>query len=133
MKCHYITLVHQRQCKSKCPCMLWTWFLSAVHVSQEPEASGEGLGGTYFFMNEAGRRAAIVKPCDEEPLAPNNPKVDTCVTRMCILACNVCTNALAWPPSYCIISASRPKQALEGSALTCRVTCNAGLCGEGVG
>ena len=42
--------------------------------AQEPEASSEGLGGTYFFMNEAGRRAAIVKPCDEEPLAPNNPK-----------------------------------------------------------
>ena len=42
---------------------------------QEPEASSEGLGGTYFFMNEAGRRAGIVKPCDEEPLAPNNPKV----------------------------------------------------------
>ncbi len=42
---------------------------------QEPEASSDGLGGTYFFMNEAGRRAAIVKPCDEEPMAPNNPKV----------------------------------------------------------
>ena len=41
---------------------------------QEPEASSEGLGGTYIFMDEAGRRAAIVKPCDEEPLAPNNPK-----------------------------------------------------------
>ena len=42
---------------------------------QEPEASLEGLGGTYFFMNEAGKRSAIVKPCDEEPLAPCNPKV----------------------------------------------------------
>lgn len=35
----------------------------------------DGLGGTYFFMDELGDRAAIVKPCDEEPLAPNNPKV----------------------------------------------------------
>ncbi len=26
-------------------------------------------------MNDLGERAAIVKPCDEEPLAPNNPKV----------------------------------------------------------
>ncbi len=41
---------------------------------QEPEAAVEGLGGTYFFMNEGGHRIAIMKPCDEEPLAPNNPK-----------------------------------------------------------
>lgn len=41
---------------------------------QEPEAASEGLGGTYFFSNEAGQKIAIMKPCDEEPLAPNNPK-----------------------------------------------------------
>ncbi len=41
---------------------------------QEPEAATEGLGGTYFFSNEAGQKIAIMKPCDEEPLAPNNPK-----------------------------------------------------------
>ncbi|KAG1662269.1 hypothetical protein FOA52_002158 [Chlamydomonas sp. UWO 241] len=41
---------------------------------QDPEAATEGMGGTYFFCNEAGRKAAILKPCDEEPLAPNNPK-----------------------------------------------------------
>ncbi|EFN56367.1 hypothetical protein CHLNCDRAFT_57613 [Chlorella variabilis] len=41
---------------------------------QEPEAATEGLGGTYFFTNEAGQKIAIMKPCDEEPLAPNNPK-----------------------------------------------------------
>ncbi|CAL8468513.1 g8053 [Coccomyxa elongata] len=45
-----------------------------LRACQDPEASCDGLGGTYFFMNEAGRRAAIIKPCDEEPLAPNNPK-----------------------------------------------------------
>ncbi|KAK9856809.1 hypothetical protein WJX84_006171, partial [Apatococcus fuscideae] len=45
-----------------------------LNACQEPEASVDGLGGTYFFMNELGDRAAIVKPCDEEPLAPNNPK-----------------------------------------------------------
>lgn len=43
-------------------------------VPQEPEAATEGLGGTYFFANEAGQKIAIMKPCDEEPLAPNNPK-----------------------------------------------------------
>jgi hypothetical protein len=42
---------------------------------QEPEKAAEGMGGTYFFCNEAGRKVAILKPCDEEPLAPNNPKV----------------------------------------------------------
>ena len=34
----------------------------------------EGMGGSYVVLNEAGGRAAIFKPCDEEPLAPNNPK-----------------------------------------------------------
>ena len=42
---------------------------------QEPERASEGLGGTYFFKDESGSKVAIVKPCDEEPLAPNNPKV----------------------------------------------------------
>jgi hypothetical protein len=32
------------------------------------------MGGSYFCLNEAGRKVAIFKPCDEEPLAPNNPK-----------------------------------------------------------
>ncbi|KAK9843965.1 hypothetical protein WJX81_000600 [Elliptochloris bilobata] len=41
---------------------------------QEPVASNEGLGGTYFFSSEAGGRVGIMKPVDEEPLAPNNPK-----------------------------------------------------------
>lgn len=45
-----------------------------LRACQEPEAAEQGLGGTYFFMNEAGRKVAIMKPCDEEPLAPNNPK-----------------------------------------------------------
>lgn len=46
-----------------------------LRACQQPEPSTEGLGGTYFFLDELGRRKAIVKPCDEEPLAPNNPKV----------------------------------------------------------
>lgn len=41
---------------------------------QEPEAATEGLGGTYFFKSETGGKIAIMKPCDEEPMAPNNPK-----------------------------------------------------------
>lgn len=45
-----------------------------LRAAQDPERVSEGLGGTYFLMNEAGGRAALLKPCDEEPLAPNNPK-----------------------------------------------------------
>jgi len=45
-----------------------------AQARQEPEAAREGMGGTYFFPNEAGRKCAIFKPCDEEPLAPANPK-----------------------------------------------------------
>lgn len=45
-----------------------------LRCCQEPEAAETGLGGTYFFRSEAGAHVAIVKPCDEEPLAPNNPK-----------------------------------------------------------
>lgn len=45
-----------------------------LKAHQDPEAATEGLGGTYFFRNEAGAKIAIMKPCDEEPMAPNNPK-----------------------------------------------------------
>lgn len=45
-----------------------------LKACQDPEAATEGLGGTYFFCNEAGAKIAIMKPCDEEPMAPNNPK-----------------------------------------------------------
>ncbi|XP_073283065.1 phosphatidylinositol 4-kinase gamma 5-like [Primulina huaijiensis] len=33
-----------------------------------------GLGGAYYFRNKRGDSVAIVKPTDEEPFAPNNPK-----------------------------------------------------------
>lgn len=46
-----------------------------LRACQEPERAEAGLGGTYFFKNENGVKIAIVKPLDEEPLAPNNPKV----------------------------------------------------------
>ena len=48
---------------------------------QEPVASNEGLGGTYFFSSEAGGRVGIMKPVDEEPLAPNNPKARSLLVR----------------------------------------------------
>ncbi|KAL4526829.1 hypothetical protein Ndes2526A_g01258 [Nannochloris sp. 'desiccata'] len=48
--------------------------MRGLKAHQDPEAATEGLGGTYFFRNEAGVKIAIMKPCDEEPMAPNNPK-----------------------------------------------------------
>mmetsp|Transcript_5609 Transcript_5609/g.12420 ORF Transcript_5609/g.12420 Transcript_5609/m.12420 type:complete len:688 (-) Transcript_5609:1735-3798(-) len=48
--------------------------IRGIKACQEPEKAQDGMGGTYFFVNENGRKAAILKPCDEEPLAPNNPK-----------------------------------------------------------
>ena len=39
-----------------------------------PNAPREGMGGTYFLSDASGGRVGIFKPCDEEPLAPNNPK-----------------------------------------------------------
>lgn len=40
----------------------------------DPERLTEGLGGAYVFKNNLGQKIAVVKPTDEEPLAPNNPK-----------------------------------------------------------
>lgn len=46
----------------------------AVNCGVEPVAVSGGLGGAYFFRNCSGKSVAIVKPTDEEPFAPNNPK-----------------------------------------------------------
>lgn len=48
--------------------------IRGLKALQEPEKALDGMGGTYFFLNDSGRKCAIVKPCDEEPLAPCNPK-----------------------------------------------------------
>ena len=57
--------------------------VQGIRACQDPEASSEGLGGTYFFKNEEGCKVAIMKPCDEEPLAPNNPKVGPHASALC--------------------------------------------------
>ncbi|XP_024385722.1 phosphatidylinositol 4-kinase gamma 6 [Physcomitrium patens] len=40
----------------------------------QPVLASGGLGGAYYFRNCFGENVAIVKPTDEEPFAPNNPK-----------------------------------------------------------
>ncbi|KAF8088760.1 hypothetical protein N665_0530s0015 [Sinapis alba] len=46
----------------------------ALKRGVDPVAVHSGLGGVYFFKNSRGESVAIVKPTDEEPFAPNNPK-----------------------------------------------------------
>ncbi|GBG78650.1 hypothetical protein CBR_g27876 [Chara braunii] len=45
-----------------------------VEADVAPVRATGGLGGAYFFRDRRGEPIAIVKPTDEEPLAPNNPK-----------------------------------------------------------
>ncbi|CAN0348606.1 unnamed protein product, partial [Discosporangium mesarthrocarpum] len=40
----------------------------------KPELALDGTGGTYFLRDAARQRAAVFKPQDEEPFAPNNPR-----------------------------------------------------------
>ncbi|XP_004509953.1 phosphatidylinositol 4-kinase gamma 5 [Cicer arietinum] len=46
----------------------------AMKMGVDPIPVHGGLGGAYYFLNRRGESVAIVKPTDEEPFAPNNPK-----------------------------------------------------------
>ncbi|GMJ04586.1 UBIQUITIN-LIKE DOMAIN KINASE GAMMA 7, phosphoinositide 4-kinase gamma 7 [Hibiscus trionum] len=46
----------------------------AIKMGVDPLPIHSGLGGAYYFRNPRGESVAIVKPTDEEPFAPNNPK-----------------------------------------------------------
>lgn len=46
----------------------------AIKKGIDPIPVHSGLGGAYYFRNSKGDSVAIVKPTDEEPYAPNNPK-----------------------------------------------------------
>ncbi|KAF7803118.1 phosphatidylinositol 4-kinase gamma 7-like [Senna tora] len=48
--------------------------VKALKIGIEPIPIQSGLGGAYYFRNCHGENVAIVKPTDEEPYAPNNPK-----------------------------------------------------------
>ncbi|GJP60147.1 hypothetical protein CLOP_g17282, partial [Closterium sp. NIES-67] len=44
-----------------------------LRAGAQPVRASGGLGGAYIFRDAEQRNVAIVKPTDEEPLAPNNP------------------------------------------------------------
>ncbi|KAF2299267.1 hypothetical protein GH714_031159 [Hevea brasiliensis] len=48
--------------------------MKAMRVGVDPIPIHSGLEGAYYFKNCHGENVAIVKPTDEEPYAPNNPK-----------------------------------------------------------
>ncbi|KAK2635979.1 hypothetical protein Ddye_030771 [Dipteronia dyeriana] len=48
--------------------------VKAIKMGIDPVLVHGGLGGAYYFRNSRGENVAIVKPTDEEPFAPNNPK-----------------------------------------------------------
>ncbi|GMH15251.1 hypothetical protein Nepgr_017092 [Nepenthes gracilis] len=48
--------------------------VQAIKIGVDPMPVHSGLGGAYYFRNSRGESVAIVKPTDEEPFAPNNPK-----------------------------------------------------------
>ncbi|ONK79373.1 uncharacterized protein A4U43_C01F5700 [Asparagus officinalis] len=48
--------------------------VKAIKKGVDPIPVHSGLGGAYYFRNKRGESVAIVKPTDEEPFAPNNPK-----------------------------------------------------------
>ncbi|KAL2484721.1 Phosphatidylinositol 4-kinase gamma 7 [Abeliophyllum distichum] len=48
--------------------------VKAMKNGVDPIPVHSGLGGAYYFRNSRGESLAIVKPTDEEPFAPNNPK-----------------------------------------------------------
>ncbi|KAM0019809.1 putative 1-phosphatidylinositol 4-kinase [Helianthus debilis subsp. tardiflorus] len=48
--------------------------VEALNLGVDPIRVHGGLGGAYYFRNCSGECVAIVKPTDEEPFAPNNPK-----------------------------------------------------------
>ncbi|XP_024530026.1 phosphatidylinositol 4-kinase gamma 6 [Selaginella moellendorffii] len=48
--------------------------VEAIHGGVVPVLATGGLGGAYYLKDSSGQSIAIVKPTDEEPFAPNNPK-----------------------------------------------------------
>uniref|UniRef100_A0A1D1XH27 1-phosphatidylinositol 4-kinase n=1 Tax=Anthurium amnicola TaxID=1678845 RepID=A0A1D1XH27_9ARAE len=63
-------------CSSHCSRMkkLVKDVVKGIKAGVDPVPVHGGLGGAYYFRSMRGDNVAIVKPTDEEPFAPNNPK-----------------------------------------------------------
>lgn len=69
------------KCKQLCRMTSIYFFASWLQARRgldrgfKPELSLEGTGGTYFLQDAARQKVAVFKPHDEEPFAPNNPRL----------------------------------------------------------
>eukprot|EP00238_Polyblepharides_amylifera_P013554 CAMPEP_0196588458 /NCGR_PEP_ID=MMETSP1081-20130531/60576_1 /TAXON_ID=36882 /ORGANISM="Pyramimonas amylifera, Strain CCMP720" /LENGTH=881 /DNA_ID=CAMNT_0041910957 /DNA_START=271 /DNA_END=2913 /DNA_ORIENTATION=+ len=72
-KTHCFSIVRSSTCATAVKHLLRAACLG-VRKGIKPTPEKEGHGGSYFFKDIYGKNVAIVKPTDEEPLAPNNPK-----------------------------------------------------------
>eukprot|EP00250_Pteridium_aquilinum_P009967 c19060_g1_i1 orf=303-2651(-) len=70
---HVLEVVGGLMCCSKMRVIIKE-IVKAIKCGVEPVPISGGLGGAYYFRNTRGESVAIIKPTDEEPLAPNNPK-----------------------------------------------------------
>ncbi|CAH8383408.1 unnamed protein product [Eruca vesicaria subsp. sativa] len=68
-----IEILNQSECFSVLKQMVKD-IVKAMKAGVDPLPVHSGLGGAYYFRNKKGESVAIVKPTDEEPFAPNNPK-----------------------------------------------------------
>eukprot|EP00249_Psilotum_nudum_P021801 c28254_g1_i1 orf=866-3013(+) len=68
-----LEIVGGLKCCSKIKCLIKE-MAKAIECRVAPMPVSGGLGGAYYFRNVRGESIAIVKPTDEEPFAPNNPK-----------------------------------------------------------
>ncbi|KAJ4877952.1 Phosphatidylinositol 4-kinase gamma 7 [Raphanus sativus] len=68
-----IEILNQSECFSVVKRMVKD-IVKAMKLGVDPLPVRSGLGGAYYFRDKNGHSVAIVKPTDEEPFAPNNPK-----------------------------------------------------------
>ena len=68
-----IVSVSSATCAKRCSKLLRA-VEEGFDAGHAPLALQSGTGGAYCFMDRNGKTVCVIKPADEEPLAPNNPK-----------------------------------------------------------
>ena len=68
-----IVSVSSAVCARKCAALLRA-VQEGFDAGKRPFALQSGTGGAYCFLDRNEKTVCVVKPADEEPLAPNNPK-----------------------------------------------------------